>query len=460
MSVDSEIAAGLCLSRLLAPEDAARRAGPWLVAAMTERLQLPPVGIIADIGALLFGATLEKLRPVTDDPELAAAIRRYEDALLGRLANDRRILAAGFAALRLPEPMHPQAVGILVAGILARIGFTGGVEASPAIVRRLTGRRPDEALAHGFSALRTDAALRASLAAQYAELARAAQRARDLVGDADIFALENLAVLGGLAQRLAVADVMHAQEAIGRGIPKRVQRRRKKEGDVAAKADDDSAYPAGGFSSMSTSGSIENLVTSELIYMDPPASRLESSKRNLGGAGEIDLFDMRWVEGELLYYTRDEAILVRRRRVVILALDEALVRARVKEAHLPWQQIVLVLALIIVLVKKLVELLGEEALELRVVFPARALEEEQGLMELLLGEWRDRGMCEVVRESLEQVLDFAAAHSRRALVEVVHIGGLPCGLEDPRVVHADLTLPAGGVDEWSAAATELLATLL
>lgn len=459
MSVDSEIAAGLCLSRLLAPEDAARRAGPWLVAAMTERLVLPPVGIIADIGALLFGATLEKLRPATDDAELAAAIRRYEDALLGRLANDRRILAAGFAALRLPEPMHPQAVGILVAGILARIGFEGGVEASPAIVRRLTGRRPDEALAHGFTALRTDAALRASLAAQYAELARAAQRARDLVGDADIFALENLAVLGGLAQRLAVADVMHAQEAIGRGIPKRVQRRRKKEGDVAAKADDESAYPAGGFSSMSTSGSIENLVTSELIYMDPPASRLESSKRNLG-QGEIDLFDMRWVEGELLYYTRDEAILVRRRRIVVLALDEALVRARVKEAHLPWQQIVLVLALVLVLVKKLVELLGEEALEIRVAFLTRALEEEQGLTELLLGEWRDKGMCEVVRETFEQVLDFAAANSRRALVEVVHIGGLPFGLKDARVVHADLTLPPGGVEEWSAAATELLATLL
>lgn len=452
MSVDTEIAAGLCLSRLLSPEDAARRAGPWIVATMTERLALPPAGVIADVGALLFGATLEKLRPASDDPELSAAVRRYEDALLGRLANDRRILAAGFAALRLPESMHPQAVGILVAGILARIGFASGSRASPAIVRRLTGRRPDEALALGYAALRADEALRASLAERYSGLARAAQRARDLVGDADIFALENLAVLGALAHRLAVSDVMNAQESLSRGIPKRVARRRKKEGDVAAKLDDESAYPAGGFSSMSTSGTIENLVTSELIYMDPP-----------GGAkapGDIDLFDMRWVEGELLYYTRDEAILVRRRRLVIMALDPDLTRARVKDAHLPWQRIVLVLATVMVLTKKLVELLGEEALELRVVFLGDELAEERALAELLLGEWRDRGMCEVTTSTWPALVADATESTRRALVELVHLGGTTPEALDPRLVLVDFPLPTGGVDDWTRHITETLASLL
>ena len=36
VSVDTEIAAGLCLSRLMTPEEAARRTGPWIVATMTE----------------------------------------------------------------------------------------------------------------------------------------------------------------------------------------------------------------------------------------------------------------------------------------------------------------------------------------------------------------------------------------------------------------------------------------
>jgi hypothetical protein len=443
----------------MTPEEAARRTGPWIVATMTERLDLPPAGVIADVGALLFGATLEKLRPASDDPQLAGAVRRYEDALLGRLANDRRILAAGFAALRLPEAMHPQAVGILVAGILARIGFDRGVQASPAIVRRLTGRRPDEALTVGYAALRTDEELRATLAERYSDLARAAQRARDLVGDADIFALENLAVLGALAQRLAVSDVMHAQESLLRGIPKRVPRRRKKEGDVAAKLDDESAYPAGGFSSMSTSGTIENLVTSELIYMDPPGN----GARRTGGdpaKGAIDLFDMRWVEGELLYYTRDEAILVRRRRLVFMALDADLVRARVKDAHLPWQRIVLVLATVMVLTKKLVELLGEEALELRVVFLGTDLAEERALAELLLGEWRDKGMCEVSTSTWPALVAAATENARRALVEIVHLGGETPEPLDPRLVLVDFPLPTGAVDDWTRRITEALAALL
>jgi hypothetical protein len=433
----------------MTPEEAARRTGPWIVATMTERLDLPPAGVIADVGALLFGATLEKLRPASDDPQLAGAVRRYEDALLGRLANDRRILAAGFAALRLPEAMHPQAVGILVAGILGRIGFESGVQASPAIVRRLTGRRPDEALTAGYAALRTDEELRATLAGRYSDLARAAQRARDLVGDADIFALENLAVLGALAQRLAVSDVMHAQESLLRGIPKRVPRKRKKEGDVAAKLDDESAYPAGGFSSMSTSGTIENLVTSELIYMDPPGTK-----------ETIDLFDMRWVEGELLYYTRDEAILVRRRRLVFMALDADLVRARVKDAHLPWQRIVLVLATVMVLTKKLVELLGEEALELRVVFLGPDLAEERALAELLLGEWRDKGMCDVSTSTWPALVAEATANARRALVEIVHVGGETPEEVDPRLVLVDFPLPTGAVDDWTKRITEALAALL
>jgi hypothetical protein len=447
---DAEIAAGLCLSRLLTPEEAARRAGPWIVATMTERLELPPAGVIADVGALLFGAPLERLRPASDDEVLASAVRRYEDALLGRLAGDRRLAAAGFAALRLPLQLQPQAVGILVAGILTRIQLEKGVQASPAIIRRLTERRPDEALAQGYSSLRDDAKLRGRLAERYSDLARAAQRARDLVGDADLFALENLTVLGGLAQRLAADDVMRAQEALVRGIPRRVPRRRKKEGDVAAKLEDESAYPAGGFSSMSTSGTIENLVTSELIYMDPPSQKKSDA---------IDLFDMRWVEGELLYYTRDEAIFVRRRRLVIIALDASLARARVKDAHLPWQRIVLVLASVLVLIKKLVELLGEEALELRVVFEGKDLGEEAALMELLLREWIELGMCEVLRGDASTVQSVSAENVRRALVEVITLGGETTSL-DPRVVRLDFPLPAGNVDEWTRQITDALSSLL
>jgi len=464
------VAAGLCLGRLVLPGDAAQRLGAWVVATMGERLDLPPIGVIGDLGALLFGATLRTGMTVPgDDPELAAAIRRYEDAVLGRLAVDGRLASAGFAVARLPREKHAQAVGILVAGVLERIEFEGGVEVPPGVVRQLTDRKPEEALQRGYAVLRDDASVRRELAEGYAALARCAQKAHDLIGDADLFALENLAVLGSLTQRLAIADVVRAQEAIVEPIPRRLPRRRRKEGDVASKLEDESVYPVGGFSSVSTSGSLENLVTSELIYMDPPRTK-EQEARGVGpgGLADVDLFDMRYVEGELLYYTRDEGIFVRRRRLVIIALAPDLVRARVKDRQLPWQRIVLVLGLVLVLTKKLIELLGQEALEIRVVFlhedgGAPPLAEERALAELMLREWRDNGMAEVVAASWSDVVDMATAGVRRALVQVVHIGAaepVPAPPLHPRVVSASFVPNAESLDGWSRATCELLSALL
>lgn len=50
-------------------------------------------------------------------------------------------------------------------------------------------------------------------------------------------------------------------------------------------------YPVGGISELSNRGSLENLLRSELIYSETDT--------------EIDLFQVRYVEGELLYYQRD-----------------------------------------------------------------------------------------------------------------------------------------------------------
>lgn len=457
------ISAGLCLARLIPTAEAAQKMGPWILATMGERLDLPPPGVVGDLGALLFGASLDPLRTGMavpgDDPNLAAALRRYEDAVLGRLAVDGRLASAGFAVARLPKEMHAQAVGILVAGVLARIDFDGGIEVQPGIVRQLTERKPEEAMQRGFATLRDDADVRKRLTEGYASLARCAQKARDLIGDADLFALENLTVLGSLTQRLAIADVVRAQESIANTLPRRFPRRRRKEGDVASKLEDESVYPVGGFSSVTTSGSLENLVTSELIYMDAPPPP--------GQVADVDLFDMRYVEGELLYYARDEAIFVRRRRLVILALSPDLVRTRVKDRELPWQRIVVVLGVVLVLTKKLVELLGEEALEIKVAFlhedgAKMPLEEEKALSELMLREWRDKGMADVLIATWEDITELAAASARRALVEVVRIHATKAqvGPLDPRVVFVDFAPPTENLEGWSKAVTDVLAQLL
>jgi hypothetical protein len=463
------VAAGLCLGRLLPSNEIAMRSGPWILSTLSERLELPPVGVIADLGALLFGTSLDALRTAsaarlpTEDVALAAALRRYEDAVLGRLAASGRLATAGYAVARLPTEMHAQAVGILVSGVLARIGYDGGIEVEPGVVRRLTERKPEEAMQRGYAALRDDPEVRKRLTEGYAALARCAQKARDLIGDADLFALENLTVLGTLTQRLAIADVLRAQEAIATALPRRFPRRRRKEGDVASKLEDESVYPVGGFSSVTTSGSLENLVTSELIYMDPPPPK--GTPR--GEKADVDLFDMRYVEGELLYYARDEAIFVRRRRLVVLALGPDLVRARVKDRAVPWQRIVLVLGVVLVVTKKLAELLGEEALEIRVVFlhdegKATPLESEKALAGLMLREWRDRGMADVLELTWDEVIDLATDNARRALVEVVRIGatGVATKPLGPNVVQADFSAANESLEGWSRATADLLSTLI
>jgi hypothetical protein len=458
------IAAGLCLTRVVPPgAEAAARAGPWIVATIAERLDIPPAGIVADIGALLLGASLQVSRSAaeTDDHALKAAIRRYEDAVLGRLAADGRLQSAGFAVARLPEEMHARAVGLLVAGVMARLDYDAAVAVPPGIVRQLTSRTPRQTAQRGFASLREDAVLRRRLTEGYLALVRCAQRARDLVGDADLFALENLTILGTLTQRLAASEVLRSQEAIHDAMPRRIPRRRRREGTSVTKLEDESVYPVGGFAAISTMGSLENLVTSELIYMDPPPKPGEA-------IGDVDLFDMRYVEGELLYYTRDEGIFVRQRRLVILAVDPDLVRARVKDAGLPWQRVVVALGILVLVTKKLVELLGDEALSVRVVFLEErataplALEDEMALLSLLLREWREKGLVEVVTSSWEEVAELAGAAARRSIVQVVRITTQTSAVAalDRRVAFVDFPVDKAPLEAWSKRTTELLSSLL
>lgn len=411
------LAGGLLLARLLPVEEpaAVRRVGPWLTATIAERLLLPPAGIVADVGALLAGASLRRPAPEAD-AELAGAIRRYEDAVLGRLAEDARLAAAG---LRVAPAHHAAAVGILVDALCRSTGYVAGRAMEPAVVRRATAETADATIARGRVALERPE-VRAELVADYLAFARGALRARRLLAEADLFAIEHLEVLATRAQRLAIGDVVRAEAAIRAAMPRRIPRRRRHEGDVHTALEDESAYPVGGFASMSTSGTLENLVTSELVYMDPPGT-------------EVDLFELRWVEGELLYYTRDEAVLVRRRRVIVIALPSSLAAHRVKDPDAPWQRLVLALGGVMLLVHRLVELLGEEALELRLAFGA-GLEEERALTELLLRDERGRGLVQVTDE------------------------GAPA---PPLSLHVDVSLAATlGVEGWAGFCAEALARLL
>src|SRR5205807_6320550 len=111
-------------------------------------------------------------------------------------------------------------------------------------------------------------------------------------------------------------------------------------------------YPIGGFASISTRGSIESLLHSQLAFME---------------TDRPDLFDVKFLRDELLYYSRDENSFLRRRRTFVFALYPDLIPARFKDAELPYQRIVLLLALLRSTVSTLIDWLNTDSLVFEII---------------------------------------------------------------------------------------------
>ncbi|MCP3102330.1 hypothetical protein LZ198_26005 [Myxococcus sp. K15C18031901] len=435
------LCAGLGLTRQEGLDaEAVAKGVPWLLATLAESPSLPPPALLWDLGRLVAGQPLAHALPVPDTlPRLRAAVRAYDDHVLARLAADPHLEAVSAALARLPEELRPRGMAFLANRILARIGFTEGRSVNTGLARRTLERPPAELLQAGYVALREPGPGLERLAEAYEALARGARRAHALLGDAEAFTLENLEHLQGKAQRLALEQAVEAAEALSRALPPRMRARAVTSAPTPTALEDDAAFPQGGFSSVSNVGSLENLVTSELVYMEDEPT--------------LDLFDVRYVEGELLYYTRDESVAVRRRRVVTFVLPAGFAEARVKDAGVRWQRAVVALGLVLCLVRRLSVWLGEEDLRFQVVFiwdrPGPGpLDAERGLCELLLREWRARGIAEVLTlPDLGTVLAQATESSRRARIDVVRIDAARESLSqtpavDPRVSLRSLDLSA------------------
>jgi len=419
-AAEAWICAGLCLARLQAPTaEALAPTLPWVLAAISDAPALPPVAMIVDVGCLLLGRPLDFAMGLSvHEPRLKAALRAYEDAVLGRLAGEPLYEAACDAVAKLDTPRRAEAIALLTEQLLARLGFREAVAVSPGVTRRLLQKPASELLERGLDELLQapagGGAATDALVAGYEALVRGARHAGALISPREVFTLENLTVLRGLTQRLAIEQMVEAAHLLERALPARMRRSTRRRGFTPTNIEDDSAYPTGGFSAISTSGSIESLVSSELIYMED--------------TGEIDLFDVRYAEGELLFYTRDESVFVRNRRVIVFALHPDLTQARFKDAGLPWQRLVILLGLVLCAVRRLADWLSHEALRVRLVFirdaGASPLAAEQELARLLLREWIEKELVEVTEaQTLEELARGATAEARRAdcsLVVVAH----------------------------------------
>jgi vWA domain found in the FtsH ternary systems/N-terminal helical region fused to the FtsH ternary system vWA domain len=424
---------GLWLQRAVPPTAATvRHVLEWAIEIAGGGQPLPPVGVIADLGHAAFGADQDSRaspQPLAVPGLPPSLMRTYEDHVLGKVYSDWSFERASDAMRRLQGRDRARGLAYVVKQFRDRAGY-GGVELSPGIIRTLLEAQPEELLRRGWESFSNAGPLRL-LVDLYENMIAAARRMAEVLGLEDVVALEQRTALADMGQYVAHRQVLQTANRLEAGLPRQKVKPLANRLEVPTRVLDEDTYPVGGFSSISTKGTVESLLHSQLAFMEREAER------------RPDLFDVKYLRDELFYYSRDENQFLRRRRGFVFCLYPDLVKARFKDPDLPAQRIVFVLGLLLTAVRKLSEWLSTDALKFEFLLiqdkEAKPLTQEGALMEMLFREQIENGT-----------------------VEVRHIAGAPGPYVDRRAQRSLchlLTISASGIDVWTEAAVSTSLTV-
>ena len=377
----------------------------WLLARWGAGDDHLPLHLVHDLGHLLLRgrdfrfASTGSLARWSDDARPGRLA--YEDKVLGRWALDPTVLdahvaIAGMGAARRDDAVA-HAVGLALAGpLLAAADLARG---NAAHLRAWLGELPavaadDPAAIHA----RVGDEWRAWAEAQHAAAVRALPPGR-LFRAEDLWEIAHLAELPSESARLALRTILGLAARIGPVSPSAAMSLRRRAREVPVDAEEADQYPAGGFDALSTRGTFENLVRSEVAYVG------EGSVER----GGVDLFDVRFAENELLFYTRDESPLLDARRDLTVVLHRPAAQ-RQKHPSLEAQTLVLTEALALALQGDLLRVFGPSGSRCALVWLAErpgdldAAEEERALLSLpLAAEVAHRRVTLQVARTWEEV---------------------------------------------------------
>lgn len=429
---------GLWLQRAARPAaGTVRQALEWAMEVVSGGHPLPPVGFVADVGHVALGADAEhRVKDPVAIPGWKPEVgRMYEDYLLGKLYADWAFERAGDALRKYHGKERARGVAYLVDRVRERAGV-GGAHLPPAAVRRLLTVNPEEVLNSAWDDLLRDGPS-PLLLGMYDDLVAAGRRLSEVLGKEDVEALEDGSALGDLSQYVALRQVRQTAARLAGLLPQRPVRPLVGRREVPTRILDEDQYPVGGYTSISTKGSVESLLHSQLAYIeDDPAET-------------PDLFDLKFARDELFYYSRDENQFLRRRRAFVFLLDPGLVAARFKDPDLPAQRIVLVLSAVVALVAKLTDWLSTDALRFEVLFARDGerspLADEAKLMELLLRDpiAREEGLVASVADR-GAAADHLKRLARHAQVHCLAVGAKPFAFELEEAVVTELVVEGPG----------------
>ena len=417
----------------------------WAMEIASRGDPLPPIGFLADLGHIAFGLDWEG-REMRDSLSLAALpinqIRTYEDHVLGKVYADWTFARASDALRGYQGRDRAKGLAFLVNQFRERAGFPG-VDLPPGIIKHALDKPPEDLLSEAWESLRRDG-VQPLLVDLYDGLIVACRRTAEALGPEDIFELEHRTALDDFGQRLALRQVLRTVSLLENSLPKHKIRPIARHRDVPTRILDEDTYPVGGFTSLSTRGSLESLLHSQLAFMEP------------GKPTEPDLFDIKFVRDELLYYSRDDNQFLRRRRTFVLALAEDLVSTRFKDQQLPYQRGILLMALLVVIVRKLSDWLSTDALVFQVVFLGAEdrdlLTPERALLQTLLREEIATGSVQMLRLATNQLVTHCETASHRSLCHCLQVGTrvvVPIEPEDTQVVQLAINGPRPALGDES-----------
>ncbi len=372
---------GLWFQRAMHPSAATvTSALTWSLAIADAGQPLPPTGLVADFVHAALGKEREgrgHKEPANIPGWAAGLARTYEDLVLGKLYADWTFERAGDALKRIEPEKQPLGLAYLVKQIRER-GQFGGVELSPGIIRGLlTNAKPEENLRRGWDLLNQTGPL-PLLIELYEQAIAGCRRLAEVLALEDVIALEQKTALLSMAEYVAHRQVLQMAARLEEGLPRHKIKPRAGRREVPTHVLDEDVYPVGGFASISTRGTLESLLHSQLAYMEKEKER------------QPDLFAVKFLRDELYYYSRDENQFLRRRHTFLFLLHPDLVHARFKDAELPCQRLVLALALMLAAARKVSEWLSADSLHFEFLLVGDAdkqtLAEEAKLLGLLFRE--------------------------------------------------------------------------
>ncbi len=427
----------LWLQRAMQPTAlSVRPALSWALEVASEGIPLPPVGFIADLGAVAFGMDWEartNRQPLILPGLPPHLLPTYEDHVLGKIYADWSFTHAAEAMRCYAEGRdRARALAFVIRQFQERTQGPG-VEMAPGIIAAALDLAPDEVLRLGYEIIEREG-VHPLLIAHYEGLIQVARRMAEMLGSEDIFELQHGTALDEEGERLALRQVLRAAQQLEATLPRHRVRPLPRREEVPTRVLDEDTYPVGGFSSISTRGSLESLLHSQLAYME----------------GERpDLFDIKYLRDELLFYSRDENQFLRRRRSFLIAFFPGLIeKLRFKDAELPYQRGILLLATLLVIERKLTEWLSTDALQFEFICfvpdNEAAVNPMQAERELLERLWREEiangTVCFTTLPTPAALPLHCAQRARRSMCHCLTVFAQPQPLDAPQTVVTRMQL--------------------